>query len=437
MLLSRPASLMSLQLKQCNGGPSTPPPGFTCPSGQSCIWLAGNTTLLCCPAGSNCSSIAPTSCNVSLFDAQTHPESLVKSTTLDATLPPCGADKCCPFGYSCGVGNRSMVCVMNQDQSVLPLDRFSSGLNRVQNLTALKDSYSSPTMFSSIPSSELPASLLITLDSSASETQFPTSSAAAPSTTSRLRLLAVPPPSSKNLPAAQSAASVSGDLPTFTESRISSARIKPTTIISSSLSPSTNTTSIPLLTNSPLSTPLSTKLPPSWSATPSAPSLFSLELSKPSPPSSTQPTDNSPNPLPSSSPTTTTTTTTTNDSQDASSFGSAMIEARVFVPIIVACVVWVALVSSLLIWCWRRNTRPVPFVICNTRAPSRYRRSVSATRWLEKAELEAVEKPTVSMGEKDDHDDARSAVSLAATDGEEAGPVELPAAPVLRSRVLC
>ncbi|KAK3323761.1 hypothetical protein B0T19DRAFT_213285 [Cercophora scortea] len=453
MLLPRSASLMSRQVKQaaaCKGGPSTPPPGFACPTGQSCIWLAGNTTLLCCPAGSDCSNIAPTSCNVSLYDAQSHPESLVKSTALDAALPPCGADRCCPFGYSCGTGNRSMVCIMNRDQSVLPLDRFSSGVDRVQNLTVLKDSSSSSILSSNVASSEpaqVPASLLVTLDSftSTAETRLPTSSVV-PTTTSRLRLLAVPSPSSKPFSTPQSIASAPEDLSTVTQPLVPSvAPTKPNTSISStSSSPSTHTTPT-RLTDPPFSTPLSTDPIPILSPTPSAPSLFSLELSKPLPSSpppsseSTQPTagtGTSPNPLPSSPPPITTITNIT--SQDASSGGgptTTMIEARIFVPIIVACVVGVALVSSLLIWCWRRNTRPVPFVICDVPA-----RGGELVEWAEKAELEAGEKAG-PLGEGEEEEEEEEEEVSPGGGREEAGPVELPAAPVVRmaglGRVLC
>ncbi|KAK0731505.1 hypothetical protein B0H67DRAFT_476289 [Lasiosphaeris hirsuta] len=92
------------------------PSNFCCPTSQTCIALAGNTTLLCCPAGSDCAKIQPISCDVSQQDAEKHPDATVKTTALQGELGKCGT-RCCPFGYSCS-GDKE--CVKDKNQSVAP-----------------------------------------------------------------------------------------------------------------------------------------------------------------------------------------------------------------------------------------------------------------------------------------------------------------------------
>ncbi|KAL2017727.1 hypothetical protein VTK56DRAFT_1752 [Thermocarpiscus australiensis] len=92
------------------------PDYFCCPSGQTCIALAGNTTLLCCPDGANCERIAPLPCDISLQDGEKNPDAVVKTTALGGTLGRCG-DQCCPFGYSCAGGSQ---CIMDRNQNAVP-----------------------------------------------------------------------------------------------------------------------------------------------------------------------------------------------------------------------------------------------------------------------------------------------------------------------------
>ncbi|KAI0974557.1 hypothetical protein F4678DRAFT_381115 [Xylaria arbuscula] len=93
------------------------PVNFCCATGSSCNVLAGNTTVLCCPNDSNCSTIEIINCNLSLQDPATHPQAAVKTTELDGKLPTCG-NGCCPFGYHCDTGKNN--CVVDQDQSQKP-----------------------------------------------------------------------------------------------------------------------------------------------------------------------------------------------------------------------------------------------------------------------------------------------------------------------------
>lgn len=78
------------------------PDDFTCPQSTSCLPL--NTTssvkaVLCCPAGQDCSVIAPISCEQSAQNATTLPDSELHA---DPTMPlqTCGS-ACCPMGYTC------------------------------------------------------------------------------------------------------------------------------------------------------------------------------------------------------------------------------------------------------------------------------------------------------------------------------------------------
>ncbi|CAL3962082.1 unnamed protein product [Diplocarpon coronariae] len=93
------------------------PENFCCPSNSSCIALAGNTTVLCCPGGAtDCSTIRPITCDLSSQNATLYPDNALKTTALDVPLTPC-AGKCCPFGYGCDDRGD---CVMAADQRAVP-----------------------------------------------------------------------------------------------------------------------------------------------------------------------------------------------------------------------------------------------------------------------------------------------------------------------------
>ncbi|KAK4237511.1 hypothetical protein C8A03DRAFT_44639 [Achaetomium macrosporum] len=92
------------------------PPYFCCGSGEDCIVLAGNTTVLCCPSGAGCQRLQPIPCDISLQDGEKYPDAVVKTTALGGTLGRCG-NQCCPFGYSC----RNNECIMDRDQNAVPI----------------------------------------------------------------------------------------------------------------------------------------------------------------------------------------------------------------------------------------------------------------------------------------------------------------------------
>ncbi|KAK1769629.1 hypothetical protein QBC33DRAFT_328801 [Phialemonium atrogriseum] len=97
----------------------TLPSGFCCPAGQQCLALAGNTTLLCCPDDSGCTTIVPISCELSLQDADKYPEATIKTTALHGILGHCGDGTCCPFGYSCSADGS--ICQLDANQNAKPL----------------------------------------------------------------------------------------------------------------------------------------------------------------------------------------------------------------------------------------------------------------------------------------------------------------------------
>ncbi|KAG9237594.1 hypothetical protein BJ875DRAFT_369626 [Amylocarpus encephaloides] len=118
------------------------PRNFCCPSGSSCLELAGSTTLLCCPLGTNCSSIQPINCDITQQNITLHPSNVLKTTALTVALPQC-AGKCCPFGFAC-TGN---VCQQEPDQAKVPTGTSSSSSSSSQ---------SAPTTTSGAPSASSP-----------------------------------------------------------------------------------------------------------------------------------------------------------------------------------------------------------------------------------------------------------------------------------------
>ncbi|KAL2756402.1 hypothetical protein ACRALDRAFT_2059530 [Sodiomyces alcalophilus JCM 7366] len=101
--------------RQCSGGLDE---GLCCAENRACVFLAGGSTVVCCP-DSSCDQLAPISCDVSLQDASKYPQRQLKTTALQAELPRCG-ENCCPFGYTC---NDEGQCDMNEDQSKRPSER--------------------------------------------------------------------------------------------------------------------------------------------------------------------------------------------------------------------------------------------------------------------------------------------------------------------------
>lgn len=76
------------------------PAGFCCESNMECIAFNNAQSVLCCPKGADCTTIAPITCDLSQQDAKLHPANQIHSTSLDGVLETCG-DSCCPRGFKC------------------------------------------------------------------------------------------------------------------------------------------------------------------------------------------------------------------------------------------------------------------------------------------------------------------------------------------------
>ncbi|KAK0119132.1 hypothetical protein ONS95_007994 [Cadophora gregata] len=125
------------------------PDNFCCPSTATCIPLAGNTTVLCCPSGNNCNIIKPIICDVSAQNVTLNNANTLKTTALTIPLPTCGG-QCCPFGYSC---NSDKNCVMNQDQQDAPSSARSSSSSSPSSATSAPATSRNPSPSSTTTSS--------------------------------------------------------------------------------------------------------------------------------------------------------------------------------------------------------------------------------------------------------------------------------------------
>ena len=58
-------------------------------------------SVICCPSGSDCAYIQPTTCDTTQLNATLHPDNQMHLSETDGIdLPKCG-DKCCSLGYTC------------------------------------------------------------------------------------------------------------------------------------------------------------------------------------------------------------------------------------------------------------------------------------------------------------------------------------------------
>lgn len=82
---------------------------FSCPTKSNCTpTTPENSSVICCPDGSDCRVIQPLVCDIDQQDVSKFPDNLVHTTNLTATLPTCGSG-CCPLGYNC----QNNICVLS------------------------------------------------------------------------------------------------------------------------------------------------------------------------------------------------------------------------------------------------------------------------------------------------------------------------------------
>ncbi|RBQ82644.1 hypothetical protein VDGD_04177 [Verticillium dahliae] len=128
-------------LFQCSSGVDD---GLCCKTGDTCIYLAGGSTVLCCPAAT-CNRIMPIQCNVAAQNPANFPNAPLKTTALRAELPKCG-DNCCPFGFTC---NSDGQCDMDENQSERPSERPASEIS--STTVAPTSTLPSPSIITSTP----------------------------------------------------------------------------------------------------------------------------------------------------------------------------------------------------------------------------------------------------------------------------------------------
>lgn len=126
-------------------------PNFCCAAAHKCVELAGNTTVLCCPADSDCSMIKPVSCDIELQNVTSHPDAAIKTNALGVSLQKC-ASKCCPFGYTC---NSAGNCAENADQSLPPGSLLPAILSPTTSVAAssMLESTAFTSTYSPLPTS--------------------------------------------------------------------------------------------------------------------------------------------------------------------------------------------------------------------------------------------------------------------------------------------
>ncbi len=83
------------------------PSNFCCPSDSACIQFNNAASVVCCPLGQDCKTIAPITCDIKQQNATLHPSNQLHSTDLKGKLEACGTG-CCPKGFTCQSGQ----CIM-------------------------------------------------------------------------------------------------------------------------------------------------------------------------------------------------------------------------------------------------------------------------------------------------------------------------------------
>ena len=165
-LFDKRATCASRKLDTCS---SKLPSNFCCPSGTTCMALAGDTTALCCPDGQSCEFIQPIICDVSAQNPDKTPSPPIITNVLDVDMEKCGSDKCCPFGYTCAGGGTK--CQKKPDQSQKPGKK---------NNSSTSSQSSAATSTTEAPKS---ASQVVTLSQPTTEATSVSTSATAAATT--------------------------------------------------------------------------------------------------------------------------------------------------------------------------------------------------------------------------------------------------------------
>ncbi|KPM41765.1 hypothetical protein AK830_g4778 [Neonectria ditissima] len=158
-----PASRLFARADTCNADqvtcPSILPSNFCCGENSTCKALAGGTTAVCCPEGSDCIKIQPITCDVREQDVDNRPNAPIKTTVFNVELETCGDGTCCPFGYTC---NNDKECLMDDDQSEAPKGPETSASTTAEpSATSTTD----PSSTDAISTTDAPSSTVVPVKS--------------------------------------------------------------------------------------------------------------------------------------------------------------------------------------------------------------------------------------------------------------------------------
>ncbi|KAI9852224.1 MAG: hypothetical protein M1824_002057 [Vezdaea acicularis] len=113
-LFTRDSASCPTNFNSCSGD-TTLPTNFCCASTSTCIVLADNATVICCPQGQKCDFIQPITCDIQQLNATANPENPAHTTQLGQNLTVCG-NLCCPPAYMCKNGG----CQRNDEPAAPP-----------------------------------------------------------------------------------------------------------------------------------------------------------------------------------------------------------------------------------------------------------------------------------------------------------------------------
>ncbi|KAH6987701.1 hypothetical protein BKA56DRAFT_612459 [Ilyonectria sp. MPI-CAGE-AT-0026] len=131
------------------------PDNLCCPDDTKCMIIASNTTIVCCPKGSDCDTIKPIVCNVALQDTVKHPGSPIQTLALNASMETCGS-ACCPFGYICEGDSQCVLDKSQDDYDYLMMESKSkSSTSKTTSTTTLATKTTSTSTSTSAATSAL------------------------------------------------------------------------------------------------------------------------------------------------------------------------------------------------------------------------------------------------------------------------------------------
>ncbi|OTA95110.1 hypothetical protein M434DRAFT_29145 [Hypoxylon sp. CO27-5] len=142
----------------CDLQVSYAPAEFCCKEEATCLLVAANTTVICCPPGRLCRVIEAISCDLNLLQFPSE----IQSTFRQGNLTECN-NGCCPWGYFCNAGNN---CELAANQAEPPPGAEVSSSTTSSTSHPISSSTSSLTSSSTTPSTSSSSSTSTSLTTS-------------------------------------------------------------------------------------------------------------------------------------------------------------------------------------------------------------------------------------------------------------------------------